>query len=464
MLPLCLPLPLSLPPSLLIFVPSTGSVRGRHRVRGPWPCPDSGDRTGPRRCLLPLPLPLTLSLTLNPNEVRCLPMNLLSGLDRVVEDPAVLTGRRWALLANHAAVTRELDPARQVLAAVLGSPVRLFAAEHGLDGVAQDMEGVNDAVDPVTGARVRSLYGHDAASLKPTGDDLDGVDAVVVDLPDIGTRYYTFAASMDAMMVACRDHGREVVVLDRPNPIGGVLREGGPVEPGFESFVGQIPTPVRHGLTLGEIALLLQRERYPELGLTVVQCSDWSRSTWWDRTVLPWVPPSPNMPTLETAAIYPGLCLIEATTLSEGRGTTRPFHLVGAPWADAEGVAARLRRLDLPGIAFRPTRFRPQFQKWAGQVCGGIELHVTDREALQPLRLGLEIVHAFRAHHPGDFAWRPDPYEFVADVPALDLLTGSPAARLAIENGDSLADLCATWDHWRTTEFEPMLDGVLIYR
>jgi uncharacterized protein YbbC (DUF1343 family) len=413
---------------------------------------------------LPLSLPLPLNLPLNLNQVRCHSMVVLSGLDRLVADPAALAGRRWALLANHAAVTRELNPARQALAAALGSPVRLFAAEHGLDGVAQDMEGVNDGVDPVTGTSVRSLYGHDAASLQPTGDDLEGLDAVVVDLPDIGTRYYTFAASMDAMMASCRDHGREVVVLDRPNPIGGVLREGGPVEAGYESFVGQIPTPVRHGLALGEIALLLQRDRYPELELTVVQSAGWDRSSWWDETGLPWVPPSPNMPTLETAAIYPGLCLLEATTLSEGRGTTRPFHLVGAPWADADGVAARLRAIGLPGIAFRPTRFRPQFQKWAGQVCSGIELHITDRNALQPLRLGLEIVRVFRDHHPEDFAWRPDPYEFVADVPALDLLTGSPAARLAIERGGSLDDVCATWDHWRTTEFESALEGVLVYR
>lgn len=390
-------------------------------------------------------------------------MSVVTGLDRLVRDPAPVAGRRWALLANHAAVTRELDPARLVLAGVLGPPVRLFSAEHGLDGVAQDMEGVADAVDDLTGAPVRSLYGHDAASLQPAVEDLDGVETVVVDLPDIGARYYTFAASMDAVMAACEIHGREVVVLDRPNPIGGLAREGGPVLPGYASFVGQIPTPVRHGLTLGEIAVLLQKERYPLLELTVVQCDGWRRSQWWDATGLPWVPPSPNMPTLETAALYPGLCLVEATALSEGRGTTRPFQLVGAPWADAEAVVEELRALRLPGVAFRAARFRPQFQKWAGAVCAGVELHLTDREAVAPVRLGLELLRVFRDLHPEDFTWRPDPYEFVADVPALDLLTGSDRAREVLEKGERLDDLTAAWRQWLDEDFGPRIEGLLLY-
>jgi uncharacterized protein YbbC (DUF1343 family) len=226
---------------------------------------------------------------------------VVTGLELLVESPEVVGYRPWVLLTNHAAVTAELEPARAVLRrAVPGPLLRLLAPEHGLEGVAQDMEAVDDARDPLPGLTVRSLYGRDAATLEPRPDDLAGADAVVVDLPDIGCRYYTFAATMDAVMAACARAGVEVVVLDRPNPIGGVAREGGPVEPGFSSFVSRLPVPVRHGLTLGELALLLQRERYPSLELTVVTCRGWRRSWWADETGLPWVPPSPNMPTPES--------------------------------------------------------------------------------------------------------------------------------------------------------------------
>lgn len=386
-----------------------------------------------------------------------------TGLEVLAATPALVGGRRWALLANQAAVTVELEPARRVLAAAgLGPLVRLFAPEHGLDGVAQDMEAVGDARDPLTGAEVRSLYGRDAESLAPAPRDLADLEVVVVDLPDIGSRHYTFAATMDAAMTACERAGRELVVLDRPNPLGGLRREGGLVEPGCESFVSQVPVPVRHGLTLGELALLLQRQRCPGLELTVVPCRGWRRDQWWDATGLPWVPPSPNMPILETATLYPGLCLVEATNLSEGRGTTRPFHLVGAPWVDAEGVVSQLRALGLPGVAFRATRFRPQFGKHAGAVCAGVELHVVDREALEPVALGLELLRAVRERHPADFAWRAEPYEFVSAVPAVDLLTGSPEYRRRLEDRLPLDPLL---DRWRAevAAFEAGLGGVLLY-
>ncbi len=389
---------------------------------------------------------------------------VVTGLEVLLETPELVGGRRWALLANHAAVTADLDPARGVLAtAGVGSLVCLFSPEHGLDGIAQDMEAVADEGDPITGAEVRSLYGSDAATLAPSAEDLEGVEVLVVDLPDIGTRHYTFAATMDAAMTACERGGVEVMVLDRPNPIGGVQREGGLVRAGFESFVSQLPVPVRHGLTLGEIALLLHRERSPELELTVVPCRGWHRSDWWDATGLPWVPPSPNMPTLDTAALYPGLCLVEATTLSEGRGTTRPFHLVGAPWVDADELVTALRGRDIQGVAFRAVRFRPQFQKHALEVCSGVEIHVTDRMALQPLALGLELLRAVRQLDPESFAWRPDPYEFVVDVPAIDLLTGSAAAREALERGEDFEPLLADWRR-EVAAFEETLDDILLYR
>jgi len=388
---------------------------------------------------------------------------VITGLEVLLETPQLIGGRGWALLANQSAVTADLEPAWVALAVADAGPlIRLFAPEHGLDGVAQDMEAVVDLRDPVTGVEVRSLYGSDAETLAPSIEDLSGVDVLVVDLPDIGTRYYTFAATMDFVMAACERVSIEVMVLDRPNPISGLIREGGLVRPGFSSFVSQLPTPVRHGLTLGEIALLLQRERYQKLELSVVPCRGWRRHDWWDATGLPWVPPSPNMPTLEAAALYPGLCLVEATTLSEGRGTTRPFHVVGAPWVDGPALVAVLRGLDLPGISFRATRFRPWFGKHSGSVCAGVELHLTDRDALQPLALGLHLLQSIHDLHRNGFAWRPEPYEFVSDVPALDLLAGSDAARLAIENGVSLEPLL---NEWRTEveAFGEELDGILLY-
>ncbi len=389
---------------------------------------------------------------------------VVPGLEVLLDSPHLLGGRPWALLGNHAAVTRDLEPARAaLLAAGVGPLVRLFAPEHGLDGVAQDMEAVADERDPLTCAPVRSLYGSDAATLELRPEDLDEVRVLLVDLPDIGCRHYTFAATMGGAMAACERAGVEVVVLDRPNPIGGVEREGGMVRPGFASFVGALPTPVRHGLTLGELALLLARARHPALELSVVQCRGWQRRMGWEECGLPWVPPSPNMPAVETAVLYPGLCLVEASTLSEGRGTTRPFHLVGAPWLDGPGLARRLRDLRLAGLGVRPARFRPMFGKHQGEVCGGVELFVLDRAALRPLAAGLRLLATVRDLHPDRFGWRPDPYELVADVPALDLLTGSDAARAAVESGAPLAPLLDSWEA-EVRGFEAGLDGVLLYR
>jgi len=388
---------------------------------------------------------------------------VVTGLEVLLETPELIAGRRWALLANQSAVTADLNPARVVLTvAGEGNPVRLFAPEHGLDGVAQDMEAVDDLRDPVTGTEVRSLYGNAAETLAPSPQDLEDVDVLVVDLPDIGTRYYTFAATMDLALAACEREGVEVLVLDRPNPVGGQVREGGMVEPGFESFVSLLPVPVRHGLSLGEIALLLHRDRYPGLELTVAPCRGWRRCDWWDATGLPWVAPSPNMPTLETATLYPGLCLVEATTLSEGRGTTRPFHLVGAPWIDAERLVAALREQGLAGIAFRAACFTPQFQKYAGAICSGVELHVTDRKILEPVALGVHILKTIHDLHPESFEWRSDPYEFVSDIPAIDLLTGSAAVRRCIEKSELLQPLI---DRWRVevAGFESDLEGVVLY-
>lgn len=373
-------------------------------------------------------------------------MGVRTGLDRLVADPAPIAGQRFAVLANQASVTAELVPAWRALAGRGGELVRLFAPEHGLWGVAQDMEAVAEEREPVLGVPVHSLYGASVETLAPRPAWLAGLDTLVVDLPDIGTRYYTFAATLAHAMAACERAGVEVLVLDRPNPLGGVVLEGGPVQPGCRSFVGEIDVPVRHGMTLGELALHVRADRHPSLVLTVLPCEGWRREQWWDETGLPWVAPSPNMPTLTTAAIYPGACLVEATNLSEGRGTTRPFELVGAPWLDGEALARDLAGLRLPGVAFRPTRFRPEFGKYAGAVCGGVQWHVTDRLAMRPLETGVHLLAAVRRLHPERFAWRAGAYEFVAGMPAIDLLTGSAAARAAIEGRGDLAELLAGWD------------------
>ncbi len=349
-------------------------------------------------------------------------MAVETGLDNLIADPSPIKGRKWALLANQATVTTDLEPARTAIARAAGPPALLFAPEHGLDGVAQDMESVGDEVDPLTGTPVRSLYGHDAASLAPRSADLGGLDVVAVDVPDIGSRYYTFAATMDALMKACSAAGVEILVLDRPNPIGGVAREGGLVRPGFESFVGQIPTPTRHGLTLAEIALLLHRERYPDLELTVVGCRGWPRGQLFDATGLPWVAPSPNMPTLDTALIYPGLCLVEGTNISEGRGTTLPFHLVGAPWVDAEAVVEHLRALPISGAAFRATRFRPEFSKHAGDNLRG---HRNPRHGSQRPRAGRPRYVSIEDDP------RPPPRRFRVAIRGLRVRRGHPRHRPA---------------------------------
>jgi len=369
-----------------------------------------------------------------------------TGLDALAADPALLARRRFGVLANQAAVTSDLVPAWQALAHCGGTLVRLFAPEHGLWGTAQDMEAVAADREAALGVPVVSLYGEDVASLRPRRDDLADLEAVVVDLPDIGCRTYTFAATMAHLMAACEEAGTEVIVCDRPNPVGGGALEGGAVEPGCRSFVSELPVPVRHGLTLGELALLLRASRHPTLTLTVLPCEGWRRDRWWEETGLPWVAPSPNMPTLTTAAIYPGACLVEATNLSEGRGTTRPFQLVGAPWLDGPALAARLNAFALPGVRFRATVFRPQFHKFSGQTCGGVEWHVTDRTALRPLEVGLRLLAEVRALHPDSFAWRSEPYEFVADVPAIDLLTGSPRARAVVQGRAPVGPLLAEWD------------------
>jgi uncharacterized protein YbbC (DUF1343 family) len=291
-----------------------------------------------------------------------------------------------------------------------------------------------------------SLYGDTVESLRPTPAQLAGLDALVIDLQDVGARYYTFQATMLYCLEAADALGLRVLVLDRPNPLGGIAVEGPRLAPGFESFIGAHDAAIRHGLTIGELARLYQAEK--KLGnvpLEIVPCEGWRRGMCFEDTGLPWVLPSPNMPTVETAVVYPGQCLLEGTNLSEGRGTTRPFELCGAPWLDAPALAARLNGEGLPGAAFRAAWFVPTFQKHAGRDCGGVQMHVTDRAAFQPVRTSLALLAACRALSGDHFRWRTEPYEFVADPIAIDLLFGSSRERLALETGAPWRDIAQAW-------------------
>jgi len=363
-----------------------------------------------------------------------------TGLERLLDEPRRWLGRgRVGLVANPTTVDRHLVHAADHLYRHPEVDLRLlFGPEHGIRGAAQDMVGVSDARDPVSGLPEVSLYGRTFASLSPTAAQLARIDVLVFDVQDIGARYYTYAATMALCMRAAAPAGVRVLVLDRPNPIGGEQIEGGGLEPGLENFCGLYPIPQRHGLTVGELARLYNRSFGIGCDLDVVPCEGWRRCQYYDACDLPWVMPSPNIPTVDTAVVYPGLCLLEATNLSEGRGTTRPFELVGAPFVDGRALADELHRYDLPGVLFRPCVIEPRFHKFAGQACGAIQLHVTDRHAFRPYATGLAVLVAVQRLWPDAFAWRTQAYEFRDDVPAIDLLTGRPAVREAIDGGQGL--------------------------
>ncbi len=363
-----------------------------------------------------------------------------TGLDRLLEEPKRWLGKpRVGLLANPTTVDSNLDHGVDLLHRHPDVDLRLlFGPEHGIRATAQDMAGVDDAHDPVTGLPEVSLYGETFESLSPTPEQLEQIDVLVFDVQDVGARYYTYAATMALAMRAARGAGIKVVVLDRPNPIGGTQIEGGGLEPGLENFCCLYPVPQRHGMTVGELARLYNDTFAIGCELEVVPCEGWRRDAYFDETGLPWIMPSPNMPTLETAVVYPGMCLLEGTNLSEGRGTTRPFELFGAPFIDGRRLAEELGSYDLPGVAFRPCTIQPTFQKFAGQSCGAVQIHVTDRSVFLPYRTGIAALLAVKTLWPDDFAWRTERYEFRDDVPAIDLLTGNNAVREAIDAGESL--------------------------
>ena len=355
-----------------------------------------------------------------------------------------LRGRRAGLLVHPASVDGSLRPTAELLHDHPRVDLRvLFGPQHGINGETQDnmieWEGFRD---PVTGLPIHSLYGQQR---KPTEAMLADIDVLVVDLQDVGARYYTFIWTMLLCLEACAESGRQMVVLDRPNPLGGLAREGALPEPGYESFVGLAPLPMRHGLTMGELARMWNDQRGLGVDLEVVAMQGWERSMVFDATGLPWVLPSPNMPTLETAWVYPGGCLLEGTNLSEGRGTTRPFEILGAPFIDPHALVSRMAAFGLPGFTLRPLSFQPTFHKFAGRVCGGVQVHVTDRGTFGPVATFLALLMAIRELYPEDFAWRDPPYEYEVEKLPIDILAGGPWLRRAVDGADPLAEVIARW-------------------
>ncbi len=364
-----------------------------------------------------------------------------SGLDRLVaEDFRRLRGKRVGLLTHQPGVDRHL---RHALGLFRRSDrvnlVRLFAPEHGFGGEAQDQiqlgrKSLEKDLETVT------LYGDRFESLWPDPEHLAGLDVLVADIQDVGSRYYTYYTTLLFCMERAALVGLPILVLDRPNPIGGQAVEGPVLRESMRSFVGYYPLPVRHGLTVGELARLANESFGIGAELEVLPMEGWTGDMGFSDTGLPFVMPSPNMPTEDTAWVYPGGCLLEGTNLSEGRGTTRPFELFGAPWLDAERLAEKLTADELPGVRFRPTRFQPTFHKFAGEICRGLQVHVTDRRSFLPWKTYVAILRHIVSHHP-EFDWRRETYEFVSDRLAIDLLFGDPAFRLALEAGASLEEI-----------------------
>ena len=362
---------------------------------------------------------------------------VLPGIDRLLADPSPIAGRRIGLITNPSGVTSHGVPAWRALQESRDATLlRLFGPEHGVDGGAIYMEAVGGGIHRPTGLPAVSLYGATAETLKPRPEDLVGLEALVFDVADVGSRYYTYVWTMLLAMEACAQAGLRMVVCDRPNPIGGAV-EGAPQEPDLLSFVGLHSIAVRHGLTAGELARLLCAERKLSLDLVVVPVEGWARNMPYARTGLPWVSPSPNIPSPATALVYPGMCLFEGTNLSEGRGTARPFEVFGAPWLEAGPFADALNGRGLAGVVFVPTHFRPMFDKHAGQICGGAIFHVTDPDRFSSFSTGLVLVETARKMSPREFAWRSEPYEF-DPRPAIDLLTGSTRFRETVDAGEDI--------------------------
>ncbi len=359
--------------------------------------------------------------------------------------PARFKGAGVGLLVHPASVNKRFEHAVDMfLRSKKCRLTALFGPQHGIRGETQDnMVEWEGFTDKKTTLPVFSLYG---ATRKPKPSMLRDVDVMVIDLQDVGSRYYTFIWTMELCMEACQEMGKPVVVLDRPNPIGGEDIEGTVLDTLYSSFVGKRPLPVRHGMTIGEIGYYLKHEFYTALDFEVILMQGWKRKMWFDETARPWVMPSPNMPTIETAAVYPGMCLLEGTSLSEGRGTTRPFEIFGSPFIEPDDLVKRLVDFSLPGVVFRPLYFQPAFQKYEGKLCGGAQIHVTNRQRFKPFKTGVVILKAVYDLYPDRFQWKKPPYEYEEEKVPIDILAGTDRLREEIERGENLERMEAWWN------------------
>jgi uncharacterized protein YbbC (DUF1343 family) len=367
------------------------------------------------------------------------------GIDRLLTvDRRLVAGRRVGLVCNPASVDASLaHTADRLLEDPDVTLAALFGPQHGFRSDLQDnMIETPHGRDCRRKVPIFSLY---SDTREPTPDMLRGIDVLVVDLQDVGTRVYTFVYTMANCMRAAARAGVPVVVCDRPNPIGGEAVEGSRLQAPWASFVGQFPIPMRHGMTIGELARLFNDAFGIGADVHVVPLDGWQRSMYLDETGLPWVIPSPNLPTLDSAIVYPGAVLFEGTLLSEGRGTTRPFELIGAPWIDGERLAEAMNARGLPGVHFRPAFFEPTFQKHAKRTCGGCQLHVLNRQAFTPVRTAVELIDAFRRMNPDRFEWRAPPYEYEHDKEPIDILYGSDALRRTLDADGNASDLVDAW-------------------
>lgn len=391
-------------------------------------------------------------------------MAVLTGLDRISaresEALMLVQGRRVGLLAHPASVDGSLRHAETVLETAGARIAALFGPEHGYAGEAQYMVSV--AAEQFERTPVYSLYGQSYEDLSPKPEWLRGLDAVVIDLQDVGSRYYTFVWSAALMLRACAREGVPCIVLDRPNPLGGVAMEGAPQRPGYRSFVGLYDVPVRHGMTIAELLNMVRTlDGLDRESLTIVKMFGYDRAMQWYETGLPWVLPSPNMPTPNTTFVYPGACLLEGTNLSEGRGTTRPFEIWGAPFVDGRRLARDLAP-HAEGAILRPLSFEPTFDKHTYKRCGGVQVHVTDALKFRSYALYLRMIAYVALASREEFAFRTEPYEYVSDRPAIDLLTGGPEFRDAVASRGALDDLFAFYGQGLAA-FEPLRREWLLY-
>jgi uncharacterized protein YbbC (DUF1343 family) len=387
-------------------------------------------------------------------------MRVVLGLERLLASDR-LHHKRIGVVCNPASVDHDLQNATDLLAARSRGRLRaIFSPQHGFrSDVQENMIESPHGRDDVREVPVYSLY---SETRQPTTEMLHDIDVLVIDLQDVGTRIYTYIYTMALCLKAAAGHGLDVIVCDRPNPIGGDAVEGPMLVNGFESFVGLFPIPMRHGMTIGEIARLFNEEFDIGAKLEVVSMDGWRREMYFDAADAPWVLPSPNIPTLDTAIAYPGTVLFEGTNVSEGRGTTRPFELVGAPWATAEAFAMNMNQLGLPGVRFRPAVFEPTFHKHARTSCSGCQIHVVDRRAFRPVETGVALIKAFREADVRCFEWRSPPYEYEHHKLPIDILAGSASVREQIEAGTPAREIARSWED-AVKKFERVRARYLLY-